>query len=107
MAFLRPCLVCGTLSRGHNRCEEHRRVEARSDEAIAERNAKKKVLYSSAYRKAAKAVRDAAVVCHICGKGADPADPWQADHLIPGDPASPLAAAHRSCNASRGNKKLF
>jgi hypothetical protein len=25
---------------------------------------------------------------------------------VPGDPTSLLAAAHRSCNASRGNKPL-
>jgi hypothetical protein len=107
MAFMRPCISCGKLTRGSNRCEEHKRPQYRTDEQIAERNAKKKVLYSSAYRKAAKQVRDNAVVCHICGKGANPHDPWQADHLIPGDPMSPLAPAHRSCNASRGDKKII
>jgi hypothetical protein len=40
----------------------------------------------------------------LCGGGARPNDPWQADHVIPGDADSPLAPAHRSCNAARGNK---
>ena len=40
----------------------------------------------------------------LCGGGAVPGDPWQADHVIPGNPDSPLAPAHRSCNAARGNK---
>lgn len=107
MAFMRPCMKCGTLTRGQNYCDDHRPAEYRKPEKIAERNEKKKKLYSPAYRKAAKAVREAAVACHICGKGANPHDPWQADHLIPGDPLSPLAPAHRSCNASRGDKKII
>jgi rubredoxin len=44
------------------------------------------------------------VVCWICGKGYDPADPWQADHVLPGNPLSELRGAHRSCNIGRANK---
>lgn len=62
--------------------------------------------YSGDYRRRAKLVRENATICHICGKGPDPLDPWQADHIIPADPTSPLAAAHRSCNAARGNKPI-
>jgi len=105
--FNRPCIECGELTRGSNRCDAHKRVDNRSEEKLAEREAKKKLLYDSNYRKRAAQVRAAASVCHICGEGARPNDPWQADHLIPGEPMSPLAAAHRSCNASRGNKPLF
>jgi len=106
MSFNRPCIECGTLVRGSNRCDEHKRPEYRSEEKHAERAAKKKLLYDTGYRKRAAQVRASASVCHICGEGARANDPWQADHLIPGEPLSPLAAAHRSCNASRGNKPI-
>ena len=106
MSFMRPCMKCGTLTRGSNYCDEHRRVDIRSEAKLAERAVKKKFFYNTEYRKAAEAVRDNAVMCHICGKPAKANDPWQADHLIPGDPLSPLAPAHRSCNASRGNRPI-
>lgn len=103
MKFQKPCLDCGTLSY-ESRCEKHRkRVEQLRDVKRAEH---KKTLYNSEYRKQAALVRQTAIVCHICGDGARLNDPWQADHLIPSDPLSPLAAAHRSCNARRGNKPL-
>ena len=103
MRFQKPCLDCGKLSL-ETRCEVHsKRVEQLRDVRRAE---KKKVLYNSRYRKEAAYVRATAIVCHICGDGARMSDPWQADHLDPGNPDSPLAAAHRSCNAKRGDKPL-
>jgi hypothetical protein len=101
--FQKPCLDCGKLSL-ETRCEVHsKRVEQLRDVRRAE---KKKVLYNSRYRKEAAYVRATAIVCHICGDGARMSDPWQADHLEAGNPDSPLAAAHRSCNAKRGDKPL-
>ena len=104
--FLRPCIECGKLSRGGSRCEIHQKiVELRADE----RKRSRKLAtgqYSGDYQRRAKAVRESASVCHLCGEGARADDPWQADHVIAGDPRSPLAAAHRSCNASRGNKPI-
>lgn len=103
MKFQKPCLDCGKLSY-ESRCEEHRkRVEQLRD---AKRAEKKKILYNPQYRKLAKQVRQTAIICHICGDGARRDDPWQADHLDAGNPASPLLPAHRSCNAKRGNKPL-
>jgi len=103
MKFRKPCLDCGALSY-NSRCDEHaRRVNQLKDIKRAEH---KKTLYNKDYKKAAKAVRETAIVCHLCGDGARAADPWQADHIKAGDPRSPLAAAHRSCNASRGNRPL-
>lgn len=103
MAFKKPCLDCGALSY-NSRCEVHqRRIEQLRDIKRAE---KKKTLYNSAYRKQAAIVRATAITCHICGDGARANDPWQADHLDAGNPDSPLAAAHRSCNAKRGDKPL-
>jgi hypothetical protein len=62
--------------------------------------------YSGDYKRRAKAVREQAVNCHICGDPARTNDPWTADHIIAGDRNSPLAPAHRSCNERRGNKPL-
>jgi hypothetical protein len=104
--FLRPCLDCGELTRNSSRCDKHQK---RIDDLMnARRAAVKKDTgqYSGDYKRRAKAVRDNATVCHLCGEGARHNDPWQADHLIPADPDSPLAAAHASCNRQRGNKPL-
>jgi hypothetical protein len=62
--------------------------------------------YSGDYKRRAKKVREQAVNCHICGDPARLNDPWEADHIIPGDNTSPLLPAHRSCNQRRGNKPL-
>lgn len=103
MKFQKPCLDCGQLSY-QSRCEKHqKRIEQLKDLKRAEH---KKNLYNTQYRKQAALIRQTAIICHICKDGARANDPWQADHLIAGDPTSPLAAAHRSCNASRGNKSL-
>jgi hypothetical protein len=40
-------------------------------------------------------------MCWLCGDGPRSNDPWAADHVYPGDLASPLAPAHRSCNGAR------
>lgn len=105
--FMRPCLDCGKLSRNGSRCETHQRVKnAEWDVARASRK-RATGQYAGDYKKRAKAVRDAAEYCWLCGGGPRADDPWQADHVIAGDPNSPLAAAHRSCNASRGNKPVL
>ena len=92
-----PCLVCGQLSRNGSYCEAHPKPET------PRRREKKRALYDTEYKKQAKLVRDTAVQCWICGGGALPNDPWQADHYYPGVKDSPLVPAHRSCNAKRGN----
>ena len=53
------------------------------------------------YNADGKLVRDTATHCWLCGEPARPDDPWQADHIYPGKPDSPLAPAHRSCNIRR------
>ena len=60
--------------------------------------------YGGDYRKAAAEVRASTVACWLCGEGWRPNDPWQADHVTPGDPESVLLGAHRSCNIGRANK---
>jgi hypothetical protein len=80
----RPCLGCGDLIETGSRCRA----------CTIDR-------YQGDYQRRAKAVREGATVCWLCGEGARPDDPWQADHLT-SSPDSPLMAAHRSCNARRG-----
>jgi hypothetical protein len=101
-----PCLVCNRLTNGSSRCETHQKIW--DDAAEMKRRARKAATgqYAGDYKMRARVVRENAYECHICHEGARLNDPWQADHLRPGDPDSPLAAAHRSCNASRGNKPL-
>lgn len=107
MRFPKPCTVCGELSPETlcptHRAEKNRRIQQTRDNN-PNRIARKKELYNPTYRRISKAIREAGGVCHLCGKGALPGDPWQTDHIEPGNPNSPLALAHRSCNASRGNK---
>ena len=94
----RPCIVCGTLTDSGSRCPTHQSaLNARMD---ARRRGKREH-YGGDYARRAQAVRAAAVECWICHEGWRANDPWQADHVIPGDPDSPLAAAHRSCNIRR------
>jgi hypothetical protein len=86
----RRCLTCGTITT-QARCPSCARA--------------KRQLYQGDYPQRAQAVRDTATHCHLCGQGPRHDDPWQADHLTPGDPNSPLLAAHRSCNASRRDEQ--
>ena len=95
----RPCIECGRLTNGKTRCQLHTRQRARLRNANREH-------YKGTYARDAKAVRDAAVVCHLCGFGARVDDPWTADHLLAGVSSSALLPAHRSCNSSRGKKTL-
>jgi 5-methylcytosine-specific restriction protein A len=97
--FRKPCLDCGVLTSGPSRCDSCAAAYARRIDSMRDKT--KRSLYSGDYRQRSKAVRDAAEVCWVCGGGPDPADPWQADHLVPDDPLSPLAPAHRSCNIRR------
>jgi len=101
-----PCLVCKKLTDGNSRCDAHQKMW--DDQADAKRRARKQATgqYSGDYKARARMVRENAYVCHLCNEGPRLNDPWQADHINPADPYSPLAAAHRSCNASRGNKPI-
>jgi len=96
MPIPKPCLTCGDPTTNGSRCTD---CEA---ERQHDRNARR-THYKGDYKKLAAQVRANAYQCWICGGVGKPDDPWQADHLIPGDPNSPLRAAHRSCNARRGN----
>lgn len=109
--FPQPCGVCGTLTAGASRCPQHerdyqRKRNARSGVGDETRRAKKAQLYNYAYRQEAKRIRDTATHCHICNQPFVEGDRVEADHIIPGLIGGPLAAAHRRCNQSRGDKPL-
>jgi hypothetical protein len=95
----KSCLRCGTLQTHGSRCEA---CHAKHETARTAR--RHRPHYDAAYRKRAKVVRETATVCWLCGGGWRANDPWTADHVIPADPNSPLLAAHKSCNSSRGNR---
>ena len=106
--FKRPCIVCGRLSHG-SRCDVHQAeanayLQRRKD--TPERLAKKRLMYNTEYRRRRAEVLATATACHLCKKTFVSGDSIEADHLAPGDPRSALAAAHRRCNQSRGDKPL-
>jgi uncharacterized Fe-S cluster-containing protein len=110
--FLKPCLDCGTLSRG-SRCDVHEGLmKAKRDAArdTPERREKKRNLYNSHYRKERAAlvewVRQNGATCYLCNKQLGIDDRVEADHVIASDPNSPLLPVHRLCNQRRGNKPL-
>ena len=107
--FRRQCLECHELT-FESRCEKHAAEYARKRGDrynTPERQAKKKFLYGADYKKKRAWVLATATHCHLCSKPLTENDPGEADHLFPElGAASPLAAAHRSCNQSRGNKPL-
>ncbi len=110
MQFAKPCLDCGELVRGSNRCPKHEAANKTKRNArleTYERQERKRRKYNSEYRKRAKLVRERGTHCHICGQPFQAGDRIEADHLFPElNNASPLLPAHRRCNAKRGNKPI-
>ena len=100
--FNRPCLRCGVLVLGESLCPQHMKdMQAAKDRA----RVGKRQHYSGNYKQRSKQVRQTATVCWICKQGPIINDPFQADHVIDGNPNSPLLPAHRSCNIKRSLSK--
>ena len=102
-----PCLDCGTPS-SNTRCPT---CTANYGAARQTNRGHKAHKYGAGYRARAAHIRATATICHICGQGPKNNDPWQADHLIQGGGLGsgadgPLAAAHRSCNIARSNRRI-
>jgi 5-methylcytosine-specific restriction endonuclease McrA len=109
--FPKPCLKCKALFTFRSEYCDTCRLERKPREQkprvySAERKARKGFLYGGDYRERAKLVKDTATHCHICQQPFSDRKEIQADHLIPGNPESPLAAAHRVCNARKGNRYI-
>ena len=110
MKFRRPCIECGQLGEpGYSRCPQH---QTQIEQKMADRRRQVKQntqQYTGPYNRLAKIIRQTATICHLCGQGPKPNDPWEADHLNPGTPVTQLAdlaPAHRTCNQNRSNKPL-
>ena len=104
MKFRKPCLKCGKLGEpGIAYCTLH---ETERIKRINDAKNARPLYRSAAYRQARKIIKDTATHCHLCGQAFTNREEITADHIIAGNPASPLAPAHRSCNSSRGNKPI-
>lgn len=105
--FPKPCLTCNQLTTGASYCDTHQ-LQADEREKLRQRGRKAgRTLYNSAhYRRQRAYLKANATHCHLCKQAFINRDDITADHLIPGDPNSPLAAAHSLCNSRRGNKPL-
>jgi hypothetical protein len=109
--FPKPCLKCKALFKARSEYCDACRLEKKPREKApriysAERKARKAFLYGGGYPARARVVRETATHCHICKQAFTDRTLIQADHLIPGNPESPLAPAHRTCNARKGNKYI-
>lgn len=106
--FRKPCLDCGQLTNGGNRCDKHQAIVEMVHEMKRSQRKKETGQYSGSYRIRAAQVRATALICHLCGEGARVNDPWVADHVDAGSHGSiaELKPAHYSCNARRGNKPV-
>jgi hypothetical protein len=102
MPFKKPCLKCNQITTGGSYCDGCRPRKVDSPE----RKAKKQAMYGGDYRRRANAMKSSATHCHLCNKPFQYGDRVEADHLIPGNPNSPLAPAHRVCNQRRGDTPL-
>lgn len=93
----RVCLGCGTLTLHGSRCET---CQADMNRILDARRGPRPH-YAGDYRRRAAEVRATAVECHWCHGPFTPANPVQADHVVPRDPASPLVPSCRRCNIAR------
>lgn len=102
--FRKPCLTCGKLGEpGVAYCVEH---EAERRRKINWTKNQRTLYKSPEYRRARQHIKDTATHCHLCGQAFTNRNEITADHILAGDPTSPLAPAHRTCNSSRGNKPI-
>jgi hypothetical protein len=98
MPIRRPCLTCRQLTTEPVRCTS---CQSKRQALTDAHRTHKRDHYKGDYQARAKAVRESATHCWLCGEAAREGDPWQADHIYPGVADSPLAPAHRSCNIRR------
>lgn len=110
--FATPCLVCGVLTIGANRCPVHQaEVMARSKARLNHlpKSPNKREKYSGTYQQRAKEIKRLALEqglpCPLCGGPLAIGGQIHADHIYPemGE-ASPLQAVHAICNIRKGNK---
>lgn len=95
MPLLRQCLTQGCrLLTPKSRCPEHERAYWRQRGSTAARG------YAGGWPKRAREQITREPWCVDCGTGRD----LTADHLVPGDPDSPLVTRCRGHNSARANR---
>jgi len=104
----RPCLDCGQLT-PKTRCHACHRIKARRAEGG---KVTSPLHRDPVYRRVSRQLRaewtaNPFTICWICSEGGRVDDPWTADHVVSGDPSSPLLPAHRSCNSRRGARERW
>jgi predicted nucleic acid-binding Zn ribbon protein len=104
--FRRACLVCGTLS-FDSYCSQHLqelKTKQQQRKDTPERLAHKRRMYGGNYRQRRNQLLATATHCAICNKPFENGQGVDADHVMPGEPSSPLQATHATCNRSKGNR---
>jgi len=105
--FPKPCLACNKLTTGGSYCDQHQAIVDEKEKVRQNNRKRGRTLYDSThYRKARAYLRATATHCHLCKQPFTDRKDITADHLLPGNPDSPLAPAHSICNSRRGNKPL-
>ena len=105
--FPKPCLTCGVLTTGASYCVTHIiPIQEKEKQRQAIRKRGRTIYNDSNYRRQRAYLKATATHCHICKQPFTDRSQITADHLIPGQIDSPLAAAHALCNSRRGNKPL-
>jgi len=97
-------MTCGKLGEpGMAYCPTH---EAERMKIINDRKNQRTLYRGADYRRAREHIKQYATHCHLCGQPFTDRKQITADHVDAGNPLSPLAPAHLTCNSSRGNKPL-
>jgi hypothetical protein len=100
---MRPCLDCGTLSRG-TRCEPHRLAKQRARDS--QRATPTQRGYDSAHRQLRQMwepkVRAGVVACARCRRPIRPDQAWALDHTD--DRTGYLGPSHAVCNNVAGGR---
>lgn len=110
--FATPCLVCGVLTVGSNRCPQHQaEMNARSIARLKHlpKSENKRDKYKGDYSRRAKEVKRIALEqnapCALCGLPLTTGGQIHADHIYPElGVDSPLQAVHAACNIKKGNR---
>ena len=105
--FPKPCLACNKLTSGGSYCDTHQATVDERERIRQNIRKQGRTLYDNAtYRRARAYLKATATHCHLCKQAFTNRNDITADHLMPGQIDSPLAAAHSLCNSRRGNKPL-
>lgn len=91
--MLRPCIDCGTPTKG-TRCRTHERARDRARGSAHERG------YGRQHQDARRALKRLlpADCAYGCGRRLDPEGDWVAAHVEDGNPSAGWQASCRSCN---------